>query len=537
MASPANGCPTDDELLRLLSGGFSTWRAARVRRHLDTCPVCRAHMTASEIALRQGHTDTDDESDTPQWAAWSQALQREEDAWRQRLAARTRRRWSGAAAIAATVIVAIIWQRQTEVTLSAETVVSRAVAVERQQNSQRSGPLWIQHSRPDRRDRQDTAALSTANAQADDAASEPLVPTSDGARELARRLAGYGYDPATPLSARHFETWRRSTSIRAEHLQTVHGADGALLKVATSASAGDVREAELIVRDGTYEAVSQQWHFADGLRVAVTSLAPTMPSRERRAEAAVPAAPAAPTRPPIDLESTELAIRSDLHNAGVAVGLQIRVARADRHVLVQGDVPGPAMLAKVGSITRTSEGARTSVRIAVPTPMLNSIPDTAGLHLWLQQTLPDGATRERFLTQTYELRERLRTAATVLADLARRYPPDVAGALTADQQRTLTALAGRQLADLTAAYVALEQHLAALAGTVSRPTLPDVLPHDWQVRALAAHEAATGLTEALAAILTDPVAQADDVVPSARRALRPTLTTLAAAIAGQSDAP
>lgn len=533
MALHANrSCPTDDELLRLESRDLSPRHAARVRAHLDDCPLCREHVAESAAALRVFREHTRDDSDTPQWATFSHALQLEDEAWRRRQVVQTRRRWSGAAAIAATLIVALIWQRQAEVVLSAETVVSRAIAYEQGQRETATA-TWIQH----------VAAIRQADAralpvQAGNATSEPMVSSSSTAQELARRLTTYGFDLSAPLSAKPFQQWRRSTSGLNEQLEPLHDTNGVLLKVSAVAPTGAVRQAELIVRDGSYEPVSQQWLFSDGFHVMFTSFAPAMPPKEElRAEVRdVPAPPAA--RRAVDLESLELSLRTALHDARVPVGEDMTIVRGDNQLLVQGQVNTAQMLAAVQSEAGRLQHVRARMSLESEAAAATDHAESIALRLWLEQALPTPDAREQFSSRTRALSNELRVAVTTLAQLARRYPANVSAELSADQGAILTALAAKQYEDVTAAYVALEQHVAALAGTVSRPSMPIDLPADWRLRSVAAEQQVTALGQQIDAVLSaaQPAA-GDDFVRSTRGQLRPALEAVALAISAQFGNP
>jgi hypothetical protein len=434
------------------------------------------------------------------------------------------------------LIVAIIWQRQTEVTLSAETVVSRAIAYERNETAQSPRTVWIKQPAPER----PTGTphdIGPQLANVEDAASEPLMATSATGQELVRRLAPYGFNLTAPLSARHFQQWRRSTVALNEQLQLLDGAQRGLLKVSASTGTGPVRQAELIVREGSYEPVGQHWMFADGFRVAFTSVPPPIANEERHPRAAGPETPTVAPRPAIDLQSSELDLRTALHDAGVPVGVGVSLTREGSHVLVQGDVAAPPVLAKIQAYTRQRREVRTELRVKAPASLADGTAESSGLHLWLNQALPDSDPRERYPLTTRALQAQLRTAVAVFAHLARRYPPDVATRLRSDQRIALAALAGRQFAEITIAYAALEQHLAALVGTISRPSMPTDLPQNWQDRAIAMEGPLARLSDAVGTVLTAPASRPEDFASVARGQLRPVLEEVADAIARTALTP
>jgi hypothetical protein len=521
-------CPTDDELLRLVSGELPPRQIARVEAHVNGCTTCQDHIRAANHALAAFAAHANDDPDLPTWEGFNRALTREEESWRRHRTARARL-WSASAAIVATLIAVVVWHQQTEVVLSAETVITRALVSERQLSIHSAAAVRIRtiNTSPE------NGTPSGVRSSAAHTQSELITNRGLAARELAKRLSPYGFDWSAPLSARHFQRWWRDTAAREDRLESL---SESLLTVSSTTTDGPIRKAALVVRSDTYQAVGQSWLFADGFEVELTSTPETPDtSRPTRAATALPASEP-PIRPaPDDLDSLELDLRVGLRNARARLGPHLVLWRLPNRIHLRGDVPNQAALRHVEALARRHPAveARVVLREMEPTSDEAAMAGSTVLREWLDQALTDAALRDEFISRATRLRERSRASATDFASLAQRYSPEVASQLSERAQEKLDALARAQLADVATAYEAFERHIAPLVGTVSRPTMPIDLPADWQDRAARVARATEDLSQHVGRVLTTEFETPALLVNTARDELQPALLRLAFAIGAQ----
>lgn len=543
----SSACPSEDLLLRFISGDLDSRRASAVQAHVRDCASCRELVHGTNRVFHTYQTYADDPAEQPKWVGFEAALHdQHETLVRQRSArALTTRRWLS---MAATVLIMIaagaVWYRYTEVPLNAEHVLSQAMAFE------------SQGGRGDQVDRGPRPAASVSFRRVKHAAADVAARRAgteperiEVARELTRRLAQYGFYEATALSARHYWNWRTATAAGRRDDQLAWIGDG-LIKVSTSTPDGPVREAEITVRSSSYEPIAQTWRFADGFeatmeRVTGESAAP-IDSTAADADAAAAGAAAAneasagtsanASTPDFDL--VEVEARSALQRLGIAMDDAWVVRRAGARVRISGAVSSPA-LAEAAMNYATTGSAATSVDLRVRVKEagsgLSPIANAPGFQSWLEESYEDAQSRARFVPMASDLVERWRVRVNVLAALSKRFPLATTSRLSREAREELDALAAAQYRDVAAAQAAVTAHLAGLmsapAAAAADTESVSHLPEDWRAR-VATLESSVSKTSASLATLFDraDLMTADDVRSAANDALRPPLEACARAL-------
>jgi hypothetical protein len=535
----ATSCPSDSELLRSTSGDLSARRAERVRAHLQECDRCRSRVHGWNTALEAYSTYTEDEhSATPRLSTFQHALLAEDDARRQRTMV-LRRRWSSLAAVAATILVAVVWYMQAEVRLDAEEVITRAADFEHRRSVRPAAAVRIRRAGTSNQAPATTGPQGRAGNTREIAFdSGPLLerPSKEAAaaRDLGERLVVYGFNWQNPMSAQQFGRWRQTARARHDRVEWLNGG---LIKVSTVAE-GLISEAELVVRNHTYEPVTQRWCFADGLILELSTL-PDDLIAARTPLATKVLAPTAettattPTDAPPGLDAIELDLRVALHQFGAPVGHTVSVRRIRGRIRLEGTVPSRDAVTNIVNYARDHDLVETRVRYQ-ETVWPQSIPRSRALNAWLERTFADEERRSSFARSTAALEDAVRASAATLADLALRYATEPPHDLHVAARRKLTELANAEYRDLVDAYDALEAHIAPLIGTISRPVFPEVLPADWRHRGPAAIEASAQVKSAFDMLCAGQNPDPEPFVAAGRQSLRPALEQLAAAVAGSS---
>lgn len=569
-------CPSEDALFRWSAGDLSRRQADVIARHVTTCTACAAQLRAWEATLAACRTHdaaaapmADDATTVRRFEL---RLRREPRARRSaaRLASAwmpaPRVRWLHAAAALILAAACILWLRPAQATLSAETLIARAVDSD-QRSPRASASAVTIAQRPAAGVAHAARAPRTTHAAYASGATTArgrafVSDRGPDARELERRLAVYWFDWQAPLSAKPFQHWRASASAqgRSDSLEWV---DDTLVRVSTSASAGRVRRAEIMLRAPDYRPVAQVWRFADGFEVELRILdrpAPPAAATPAMTTAAVskalPAAIAAPRSP----EETELDLRTALERAGIVLDRRVSIRRvpdaaaeaaaatagaatavetvatdavdartpAIKAIVIDGRAPARAAR-RIADAARGLAGVDVRLRAAgAPEAAASAVASPSpGLQDWLDRTFGASDQRDTFMPRASELHARFQDAVAALADLAAHYPSSADARLSPAARRQLRRLTEAYYARVTSSYERLETHLAPLTGTVSRRLLPDDAPAEWRVIPAALDPALRELSAEIDTIATGPFDRADAVDAAARDRLRAALAAVA----------
>jgi len=96
---------------------------------------------------------------------------------------------------------------------------------------------------------------------------------------LAARLAAHHFDLADPLSITHFQAWRASLARKRDAVQERR--DARLVALTTTTDEGELRRAEIVVRESDDRPIQQTLSFHDGGDVVMEEVA-AWSSRRRR---------------------------------------------------------------------------------------------------------------------------------------------------------------------------------------------------------------------------------------------------------------
>lgn len=585
-ARAGRACPSEDALFRWSAGDLSRRQADAIARHVTTCTACAAQLRAWDATLAACRTHDDavaapvaDDATTVR--RFEMRLRREPRTTRSAAGLASawmpapRVRWLHAAAALILAAACILWLRPAQATLSAETLIARAVDSD-QRSPRASASAVTIAQRPAAGVAQAARGARTTPAEYASRATAArgrafVSDRGPDARELERRLAAYWFDWQAPLSAKPFQHWRASASTqgRSDSLEWV---DDSLVRVSTSASAGRVRRAEIMLRAPDYRPVAQVWRFADGFEVELRILdRPAPPASATPAltmasgvSSESPAAVAAPRSP----EETELDLRMALERAGIALDRRVSIRRvADAASGAPAAVSTTvSTVANVSAITNTAATATpildaSTAAIVIdgraPARSARRIADAArgfagvdvrvrasgtpeapasaaavgspspGLHDWLDRTFGASDQRDTFMPRASELHARFQDAVAALADLAAHYPSSADARLSPAARRQLRRLTDAYYARVTSSYERLETHLAPLTGTVSRRILPDDAPAEWRVLPAALDPALRQLSAEIDTIATGPFDRADAVEAAAHDRLRAALAAVA----------
>jgi hypothetical protein len=525
-------CPSDAELLKSTSGDLRPRRMARVQAHTRTCAHCTRRVREWNAAFEALRKDAEaPDLEAPTLSTFQSALFAEDQIRHQRTIVH-RRRWSSLAAVAALVLVAAVWYTQTEVTLDAEGVIAHAIDYDHRQPEAARKVVRIRGasgpSVDDPAGARDRVGLAArlSNVEAESASEESAL-----SRDLAKRLAPYGFDRDRAISPEPFARWRRAAGARRDRLEWI---GGSLIKLSTTAN-GPVSQAEIVVHAETYAPISQRWLFADGLTVELSTLPDDRKKAEFFADAGADSMNEAPrASSQQSIEETELDLRLALYNLGAPAGGNLLLRRTRGGIRLEGTVSTQELASQIGAYGRDHANVDVHVRLnARSLSAKASVP--AALRGWIDHTFTDDASQTSFVPVTWALENDVRLKASSLESLAQRYPTDVAANLAAPVQRKLDHLAELQYLNLIDAYEALETHLAPLVGTISRPTMPDKLPKGWRRCASSTVTQAGSLAPGLKSSFASDAHNYESLVGSARDVLRPILERSAFALACRQD--
>jgi hypothetical protein len=514
--SIGSACPSADELARFASGDLAVSHEALIQRHLAKCDACRSEIdeTARALHTYRAHMREITAAEGPRWESFRAALAAQDEVLHRRPGRPLIRRWSWAAAAAMLAITAVFWYRYTEVPLSAETVLTRAMTHDEQYQP---------------RDIATVAFRRTSD----------LVSASDQAavkRVLTHRLASYGFDAGSPLSAAHFQRWRRQIRQRDDRVLQL---SNDLIKVSTVSADADaaIREGEIVVRLESYEPIAQTWRFADGLEVEVSRVPDATPvPRESVVPEHVGAAALPPAAQP-DLDLIEVETRAALHRLGVSVSGAVAFRQTGDRVVITGALPTSELVAAVTSYAGNHLHVEPRVHVATPSASTASvhIAHAPAFQTWLEEAFGDDAQqRARFVPRAADLTDQLLEKIQQLSALGQRYSPHRVSRLSREARANLRSLAAAQYRDVTTAHEALERHFSSLVASPA-VAVSGELPKDWQARAAVLPSSIERLRGGLTRLLgrTD-LHTTDELRAAAEEALRPGLGELAGALSSGS---
>jgi hypothetical protein len=541
-----SGCLTTDELRRLAARDLPARRAAWVDAHVRDCQVCADGLRRWQETIRtysaaahgggNGHRD-DEVDDQPQWRGFQRALIAEDHAWRQQKA--TQRRWSSVTAMVVLAFAGVLWYTQTEVTLDAEEALKRTVAYETRRPAEDAwSTIWVRRGSPSSR-------LAPHVTRVERARGSSVSTQAETVRELGQRLAMYGFQWQAPLSARPIQRWRETVHPRRDSLDWINPD---LIRISTIAFAGDIRAAEIVIRQSTFEPVTQRWQFADGVELEWTSVDQAWPdedhdirppsvvaaaSTKASATTKAAAAGASPAPIPSDPQALELDTRVALQRLGVPVGRYLSLRTTSAGLQLQGSVATSELATRINGYVRTHPRVEARVALRLD-PAWDASTASDAFKQWVDRAFSSPEQRAAFAPRVSELQERLHEAVFAFASLAERYPADATADLSPASQRKLAELAEAQYREVRTAFEALEQHLTPLVGPQS--SMPSHLRESWRVDASKAMAALPQLSAALGSAFgrtsTRPSASAFE--EAARDVLTPALAGLAASIAPQT---
>src|SRR5262245_11241450 len=232
MAASAWTCPSEDALYRFSTGDASRWQRVRLRRHLECCAACSELVEgwdAVTAAYRECVIDTakiplgfhDDGR-----ARFDARLRRESPAptrtlaWPRRWVRPRTIGWRSIAAAIVLVAGGLLGLLPIQQTITADALVARAVANDRQCPCPRADMVTIDASRRFRRGSaprvRPAGASPSGNVAGSTVAGGLMSARGAHARELADRLRAYAFDWQAPLSARPYQEWRAAVTVRTE---------------------------------------------------------------------------------------------------------------------------------------------------------------------------------------------------------------------------------------------------------------------------------------------------------------------------------
>lgn len=576
-------CPSEDALFRWSAGDLSRRQADAIAQHVTTCAACAAQLRTWEATLAACRTHDDAAAapvadDATTVRRFERRLRREPRTTRSAAGLASawmpapRVPWLHAAAALILAAACILWLRPAQATLSAETLIARAV--DSDQRSPRASASAVTIAQRPAAGGAHAARTTPAAYGSRATAARGRAFVSDrgpDARELERRLAAYWFDWQAPLSAKPFQHWRASASAqgRSDSLEWV---DDSLVRVSTSASAGRVRRAEIMLRAPDYRPVAQVWRFADGFEVELRILdRPAPPAAATPAltmAVAVSSESPAVVAAPRSLDETELDLRMALERAGIALDRRVSIRRvadaasgapaavsatvstganasaitntaatatpildaSTAAIVIDGRAPARSAR-RIADAARGLAGVDVRVRASgtpeAPASAAAVASPSAGLQDWLDRTFGASDQRDTFMSRAGELHTRFQDAVAALADLAAHYPSSADARLSPAARRQLRRLTDAYYARVTNSYERLETHLAPLTGTVSRRLLPDDAPAEWRVLPAALDPALRQLSAEIDTIAAGPFDRADAVEAAAHDRLRAALAAVA----------
>ncbi len=238
-----------------------------------------------------------------------------------------------------------------------------------------------------------------------------------------------------------------------------------------------------------------------------------------------------------DLEGVELELRTVLRQLGSPAGSRVSIRHLNDSIEVEGKLATRRQIADISKYAETlGSVVVTHVRLDAErsTSASGDTRVSAAFQAWVDHTFLSDKLRSTFAPNTRERSTVLQERVDALGELATRYPVRAEGKLTEDNRRKLHELATAQYHDVAEAFEALEQQLAALTGTVTRPTFTTTLPDDWRSCAARATAPTKDLGESLNGLLS---ANINSRTPKefsdfAKKVVRPALGELGSKLAG-----
>ncbi len=237
-----------------------------------------------------------------------------------------------------------------------------------------------------------------------------------------------------------------------------------------------------------------------------------------------------------DLEGVELELRTVLRQLGSPAGSRVSIRHLNDSIEVEGRLATRRQIADISKYADSVGCVVAHVRLDAErsTPGGGESRVSAAFQAWVDHTFLSDKLRSTFAPNTRERTAMLQERVDALGELATRYPVRAEGKLTEDNRRKLRELATAQYHDVAEAFEALEQQLAALTGTVTRPTFTNALPDDWRSCAARATAPTKDLGESLNGLLS---ANINSRTPKefsdfAKKVVRPALGELGSKLAG-----
>jgi hypothetical protein len=549
-------CPTEDALFRFSTGDLSRWQRARVARHVEGCDACSAHLDGWETATAAYRQYVDDSTEHVSLTRFQARLRREPlltpPAPPVRLASLALPRqvltpfgWRSIAAALVLVAGALFGFLPLQQTITADALVARAVANDRQCPCPRAEMVTVAASTHRGKGQVVSTSVSTSD-RADAQPSRGLMSERGAhARELAERLAEYAFDWQVPLSARPYQHWRSTIANRNDSYDWI-GSDR--VRVSTHATGGRIERAELILRATDFRPVGQTWLFADGFAVELrlferdVPAAPSLvPPALNRVAAEIVRASAAPDARTID--ETEIALRLSLERAGIVLTRRLTIGQKGERVAIAGRA-APRDVRRISASARDIGGIIVDVRADTgrtarqPVAAAAEAIDASGSHLpsvgskgfsaWLDRTFDTSESRATFLPAARRLCDDFDDAVVALDALSRRFLPTAAAdaRLSTHARNDARWLTAAYYARVAASYERLENHLAPLTGSVSRRVLAATPPSHWRTMVTAITPATRALSQELDVLASMDGANADDFERTAGEHLRARLVAV-----------
>jgi hypothetical protein len=371
------------------------------------------------------------------------------------------------------------------------------------------------------------------------------------------------FDWNEPLSADGYSRWHSELTDKQDTVERV-GSD--LLRLDTTSSGGPVAEASLTVRASDYHPVEENLRLRDDGEVKIAevsynvvgfaSLSPDIfggPAQPPILKLPVTAA-ASRVADEAELATTELQVRSTLHNLGADLGEQIEVQpEKDGSVRVEGvaedDIRRHQLIAALQGIPRTQLRIETVAeaaehqeisRVSGPARVAVMAGATPLLETSLKQRFPDDDQRTAYVNQTLALTQGASARVWALNRLAERYSPQQVALLDSASRQRLGMLLGDHLSALREEINRLQNQLGqvlspssntAAANTASSKFTPPEMPEhadDWRSHVHRMHSSVETVDESVAVLLTGSSTDEKDDPEAIEIGLRTTLTQLQA---------
>jgi hypothetical protein len=477
--------PEDGLLLRYIDGELPARKRREVERHLAACWQCRSEVEAIEKVvsdcMKYRKTVAANVPGPPN--AWRD-LYREfdridsEEAGRSWLSRLGTPRWAVAAAAAAVLLAAIVYQFRQTPSVQAAALLQRAVA------AAETKPVHKHRIQI----RTKAAKIVRTVGQ-----SSGLTAQAGG---LRNRFEAAHYDWDDPLSAKAYQGWRGTLASKEDQVNTV--AD--CYQIHTTTPEGDLTSATLMLRETDLEPVEARFEFRDQEWVELTELSegslrddvpPAVAHLEPPGRPAEPSRSAASSSQPAS-PSEELAVVAALHRIGADLGDPVDVTRSASKVLVSGVGLPPGrqqdIRDAVGSLPNVSVDFTNPAAAPVPAEPAGAAPASGGgaappIQTRLEQALGGHADFERFSEVLLERKDALMSRAAALHNLAQRFSDETG---LSEQDRALlrqmahehAAVLSREAATIERAF---EPVLKSMGGSAS--SVQELAATSWQAYA------------------------------------------------------